>query len=313
MAGKEMYIGRMLEGLEASMDNVANGMAESVSILEQILNNSGLERKNKAYAGQDLVDLAPVFVGAAVLTLDEHTVYTAPNLVYQASYGPELTQSYSTLKIKVGDLRALGVTSLALKLEITAGNDYIKSLFQRWQTSFDYYGYNLVSANGPNGDSTYISDGSLSTSATTQTINQDISISTWLNYPDDREVIFYFKNSWKTDHSGIQIKYSLSAGNQNVFSLGSYDVTDYVYTVSGRGSLTFSINLTGTAGELSDAKIVAVMNESDSIDLLTAAGDVYQADVGLTIPLAQLAALSFKLRFNMSTGSSLSAINVRYY
>lgn len=313
MAGKEIYIGRMLEGLEASMDNVANGMAESVSILEQILNNSGLERKNKAYAGQDLVDLDPDFVGAAVLTLDEHTVYTAPNLVYQASIGPELTQSYSTLKIKVGDLRALGVNSLALKVEIDNTNAYIKTLFQNWRTSFDYYGDNLVSAYGPNGDSNYVTNSDLSTSATSQTINKTVSMASWLMYPDDSEVIFYFKNSWKTSNSGIRIKYSLSAGDQSVFSLGSYDVTDYVYTVSGRGSLTFSINLTGTAGELSDVKIVAVLNESDSIDLLTAAGDVYQADVGLTIPLAQLAALSFGLRFNMSTGASLSAINVRYY
>ena len=134
------------------------------------------------------------------------------------------------------------------------------------------------------------------------------------NRPDDAVVYFYFKNSWKTTNAGQNIFISLydNLGN-SVFERGTLDDTDYIYSVDGVGVLTFNIDMSADAGELSDVKIIADLNEYDSIDLLTADGELYIADVGLTVPVAELAALGFALRFNLSTGSTLSAINVRYY
>ena len=320
MAGKNIYIERMLDAVQVSMDNVANGMAESVAILEQILANSGLERKNKAFAGAELVALNPTFVPSGNIELGDGCSFnnTTKEINFVAAFGPDLAQSMTVVTTTVGALKRLGGSTLTFKYDIKTTNGYLRDLWQSWKTStgWDSWGSTMCGYYGNEvGSSGVLDSGSLSASESSQVLTGPLSISTLTyNRPDDAVVYFYFKNSWKTTNAGQNIFISVydNLGN-SVFEMGTLDDTDYIYSVDGVGVLTFDIDMSADAGELSDVKIVANLNEHDSIDLLTAGGDLYIADVGLTFPVAELAALGFALRFNLSTGSTLSGINVRYY
>ena len=136
MAGKNIYIERMLDAVQVSMDNVAKGMAESVAILEQILANSGLERKNKAFAGAALVALDPEFVPSGNIELGDGCSFdnTTKEINFVAAYGPELAQSFTVVRTTVGALKLLGGTTLTFKYDIRQTNGYLRDLWQSWQT-----------------------------------------------------------------------------------------------------------------------------------------------------------------------------------
>ena len=319
MAGKELYIGRMLAALETSMNNVSNGMAESVSILEQMLENQGIERKNEAYSGQKLVDLDPVFRNGDDIELGPDCtidVNRALNFYKQSQAGVEtVIASSSYMKVK-GKVIKTWKFPLTLKLTVSVVQEVsARSLFVSNRLPSAIYGNTGIMVTAfPNGNKdTRMTNYNIPSSQTGQSTDYLYADEKY-NVGDDEEIIFYFGNCWNVTSATVTSIWSFTdADGKSLLSSGEMVEADGVYSVNGRGSIEFPIDLSGTAGELSDVKIIADLNDVDTIDLLTAAGDLYQADTGLTIPLSQFAALAFKLKFNFTTGSTLSGINVRYY
>jgi len=338
MAGKKLYIGRMIEDLEISMQNVSNSMAETVSILEQILNNTGLERHNLAYSGTDLIDLNPVYTDFVTPDLGLHCeVDSVRDFEFNANSGSGTITEVSFFKTNVAFLRKYETLIFSYTAEAPNGN-------------LDQINVNVPDQASPHvvvalywPDTGVVQDqiGFYSASPwpheSTVTKNRSLAVSTLSDHADNEEVWIRILTGFNTENTSVAVKvvaYGVeaaskgididlnkkgtienikAAGHPSLFQSGEVDTTDNVFSIDGEGILTFSFDLSGTAGELSDVKLVADINEKDSIDLLTAAGDLYDENVGLEIPLAELAALAFKLRFNMSTGSTLSGINVRYY
>lgn len=320
MAGKEIYIERMLSRLGDSMDGVSAGMAETVSILEQLLNNQGLERKQAAYSGAALVALDPVFYNGDVIELGQDcTIDNNLKLSFyrlQAGGVDTKVSSITTLKVKGKDIKNWKFP-LQMRLTASVSENYtVRELCMRDLIPVDIFtNGGLAATHYPGGSKTaWISYYDTPTTQQGQSTIKYLYDDAKYHVGDNEEIVFYFGNFWNVTSSTVSNVYSFTdADGNSLFASGQLVVDDYVYSVTGRGGLEFTFDLSGTAGELSDVKIIADLNENDSVDLLTAAGDVYQADAGLVIPLAQLPALSFKLFFHLSTGSTLSGINVRYY
>lgn len=54
MAGQEIYIGKMIESLQDGMNSMEEKMDTTVSVLQNILINTGLTKKQKTFTGEDL-------------------------------------------------------------------------------------------------------------------------------------------------------------------------------------------------------------------------------------------------------------------
>lgn len=321
MAGKEIYIGRMLEALETSMDEVVNEMADvsagistTTDILKTILDNMGLQKSQTSYSGTDLTDLNPSFSSKWGLVIGEKCTLSNENkilfYVVQNAGVTAYVDSETIVKFTVGQIRQL-TSKVTFKWAGTTTNNSISS---RWRNPGGLMGGYVFNVYFPATGSANRLETLSSLSGTSGSKTKAYDLINLDGHPDDEEVWFVINNNFDYTSDTISATCELLDDDGNeLFTSGQVVITDNVYSITGSGSLIFDFDFTGTAGELSDVKIIADLNENDSVDLLTADGDIYAADVGLTVPLVDFSSLAFKLRFNMSTGSTLSAINVRYY
>lgn len=315
MAGKEIYIGRMLEALETSMNNVSADMQTAAAILEKIYENQGIPKQQTTYSGATLAALDP----------DVESLYT-PDLPTDERFVIDSTDKRLEVNAAISSGSIVEkMCYLEIPGELHRTQDIHYKVYYKFGNSSPYqmlsgpafFGFykNKAAAGAVYAEPTcYLNADSIPGDKRLE--HEYTFEGTWTKKPDYDSDVFYIRCAfWNLSFSATNMEYYCEITDENGVSLWKTATlvnNDNVLGIDGKGSLIFSLS-ESSAVELSDALVNAALNEGDTIDLLDNNGDIVSADVGKEILLNDIAALSFKLRFNLTTGSTISAMAVRYY
>ena len=171
MAGQEIYIGKMIESMQDSMNSMEEKMTETVDVLQNILINTGLTKKQKIFTGPDLI--AVNLNSPAILDVSP----------YQKN-GTDITQYFSAEENKLNYEATENSTNYCTILLPLNFSEFEKITFDYNKTSSAYTATFSFKA----GDGDVIWTGSLSTTTREGSAEVDISEITGLLQPRFRVI-----------------------------------------------------------------------------------------------------------------------------
>ena len=144
MAGQEIYIGKMIESLQDGMNSMEEKMDTTVSVLQNILINTGLTKQQKVFTGENLTTAS--LYSPAYLDLSPYQ-YTGVNPNFEIETAGKL--SYYTGGSSTGYSRLLAPINFSefSKLTFDFGNNGKKTTFSfRAGEGDDLWSYEMTAS-----------------------------------------------------------------------------------------------------------------------------------------------------------------------